>query len=86
MNIRTEIREEALTEKSERLWKLVNATSSDFLSLHAYVNRSAGSDTPDGKELYTNQGIKELNKIKEAIKRYDNGLPQEYEEAESIIE
>ncbi len=75
----TETRKKELQEQGKRLWKLDNAISIEFLNLHAYVNQVDASDNPYLIEAYINRAKETLLKIKDSIRRYDDGLPQEYE-------
>ena len=74
----TETQKDELKEKAERLWALDNAISTPFLNLHALVNRAEGNDSLSLKEINVNNAVEKLEEIKEAIRRYDNELPQEY--------
>lgn len=76
----TKLSIEELKEKAEELWKVDNTIVLEFLKLHAYVNRAVSNDSHYQLEKNVTEAEEALNAIRDAIWRFDNGLPQEYEE------
>jgi hypothetical protein len=69
--------------KGHRLFALANATSTYYTALTGNAHVSAAMEAVEdkyGTDIYCGEALKSLNQIEDAIKRYREGRPQQYEE------